>query len=83
MSEELLIKIIDKVDKVQDHMASMDATLKVQAIQLEEHIKRTELLEERVEPLEDYSKFVKILISLITVSSIVVGLIVGIRTLLH
>lgn len=38
-------RIYEKLDKIDDQLATMNATLKVQAQQLREHMRRTEVLE--------------------------------------
>lgn len=52
MSESKLDKIDNKIDKLQDKLASIDATLAAQHESLRIHIKRTDLLEMKMEPLE-------------------------------
>ena len=49
----------DKMDFVVENIVSINKTLEFQSKQLESHIKRTELLENRFEPVEDYVKFAK------------------------
>lgn len=50
--QQRIIRIEDKIDKVVDHMGTMNSTLSAQHVSLVEHIRRTELLEEKVKPLE-------------------------------
>lgn len=45
-------RIEDKIDKLADKLANIDKTLAVNTSSLVEHVRRTNLLEERVEPLE-------------------------------
>jgi hypothetical protein len=49
----------DKLDHIVEKVASIDVTLKFQAKQLEEHIKRTQMLETRIIPIEDHVKFIQ------------------------
>lgn len=49
----------DKLDHILQKIGSIDKTLEFQAGQLEEHIKRTEILENRVIPIEDHVKFIR------------------------
>lgn len=57
---ELLNKVDSKLDKklesIDSHLSDIDIKLAVQSEQLGEHMRRTELLEERVAPLEDAFK---------------------------
>jgi len=41
-----------KINKIEEHLANIDVTLAKQSVILEEHIKRTYQLEERVTPIE-------------------------------
>jgi hypothetical protein len=47
-------KLHEKLDLIIDRQAEMNATLVVQATQLEYHIKRTDLLEEKLQPVEQH-----------------------------
>lgn len=42
----------EKLDKILDKIGSIDVTLGKQQVSLDEHIRRTELLEKAVEPME-------------------------------
>jgi hypothetical protein len=52
MSDERDIRVEDKLDKVMEHISSIDSTLAVQAASLNDHIRRTELLEAAVVPMK-------------------------------
>lgn len=45
-------RIHKKLDKIDDRLGSIDVTLAKQAVSLDEHIKRTNLLEKKLEPVE-------------------------------
>lgn len=47
-------RLEEKLDKMADHMAEMNVTLGKQSIILEEHIRRTDLLEKKIEPIEKH-----------------------------
>jgi hypothetical protein len=51
VSDDRWGRVEDKVDKIVDKLGHIDVTLVRQNLTLEEHIKRTELLEEIVEPI--------------------------------
>lgn len=53
MSDERLIRIEDKIDRLAEHITSIDKTLIRQEDQLAYHIKRTDLLESQIKPLEN------------------------------
>lgn len=67
----------DKLTEIAVNVAEIKTTLNFQAGQLESHIRRTELLETRLSPIEDHVKFVQNLIKvglyIATIGSFVVG----------
>ena len=71
-----------KLDKIADKIANIDTTLAKQAILLDEHIKRTDLLEKQVEPIQDRMIELKGAISLIKIVSVLVAVAEGVRHLL-
>lgn len=54
-----LERLEDKLDKMIDSVASIDKTLAGQAIQLTEHVRRTNLLEGQVEVLKGLASKVR------------------------
>ena len=52
---EKIDKIDDKIDKLHERIDSVDKTLIQQHEQLTYHIKRTDILESRVAPVEKYA----------------------------
>ena len=73
----------NKLDRILENVAEINTTLKFQAKQLEEHIKRTNILEERVKPIEEHVVFIQKLIKLATaIIPLSGGLITGILKLL-
>ncbi len=72
-NDELITKLENKLEKISDHLRSIDITLASQHVTLEEHIKRTKQLEERVDPIEKsvlmfhgFIKFIGMPITLLT-----------------
>lgn len=53
---KLLEKLDEKMDKVQEHLGSIDVTLAKNTTSLEEHIRRTELAEEAIGTIKDELK---------------------------
>jgi len=52
MSDERDGRIESKLDKVMEHIGSIDSTLAAQAVSLTDHIRRTELLEVAIAPIK-------------------------------
>jgi len=51
---ERLEKLDVKLDKVIEHIANIDTTLAKQSVILDEHVKRSTQLEDRMEPVEKH-----------------------------
>lgn len=69
--------ILETQVRMSENLGEINSTLKFQAGQLEKHIKRTELLEERILPVEDHVKLVNALIKIFVFlagSGLVMGL---------
>lgn len=47
-------RIFDKLDKLDERLDNMDKSLLRQTITLEEHVKRTNLLEEEIRPMKKH-----------------------------
>lgn len=77
-----LERIEDKIDKIGDRMSSIDTTLASQHISLQDHIRRTELLENAVEPIKKHVAMVHGALKLIGLVAMVLGGIEGIVALL-
>lgn len=70
-------RLEDKIDKVLDKQSNMDVTLGKQSVILEEHVKRTNLLETRFEPVEKHVIMVNGVLKFIGILAILLGIIEG------
>lgn len=52
-------RLEDKVDKIVEKIGNIDVTLAKQSVILEEHVKRTNLLEARIEPVVKHVAIMK------------------------
>ena len=52
-TEEIIKLILEKVNKLDDHLDSVDKTLIKQEANLAEHMRRTDLLETQVKSIQD------------------------------
>lgn len=71
----------DKLDRIVDKLASVDSTLSAQQVtlngqhkSLEEHMHRTELLEQSIKPLQSHVSAVEGALRLLGIIGIVVGI---------
>lgn len=73
-----LDKIEDKIDKVQEKIASIDSTLAAQHESLKIHIKRTNLLEQKITPIENHVAIVHALLKAIGFVAVLLSIIEGV-----
>ncbi len=57
-------RILDKLDEMDKRLDNIDVTLAKQHVSLEEHIKRTNLLEEKLDPVEKHVHGVNVILKL-------------------
>jgi uncharacterized protein (UPF0335 family) len=79
----------DKLDKIIETLSEMKVVQATQASDLSHHIKRTDLLEERIEqfraeikPVVDHVAGIKFLGKIVGITGTVVGILVGIYSFL-
>lgn len=82
MSDERFDRLDEKLEKVVDRLNSIDVTLTRNTVSLEEHVKRTTQLENRVQPIEEQYLYMIGVKKFIVVISIVVSIAVGIYELI-
>lgn len=66
-------RLEDKIDKIVDNICAINITTAKQAISLEEHIKRTNILEGKIVPLEENHAMAKGILKLIGFLAIFFG----------
>jgi hypothetical protein len=76
-----LSRIEQKIDDSHEHLASIDKTLIAQHISLEDHIRRTALLESKLEPVEKHIAMVNGALKLLSVIALLLGIIAGLKAL--
>jgi uncharacterized coiled-coil protein SlyX len=54
MSEEKLVRIEDKIDKINDKLAETNIIMVKQQVILEEHTRRSTMLEKKIVPIEKH-----------------------------
>lgn len=75
---EDLTRVLDKIDKIDDKLAIIDTTLLRNTITLEEHIRRTSILESEIKPLKKHVTLVESFFKIIGFTSTLVGIIAAI-----
>lgn len=73
--DKRLERIEEKLDKVVEHIGSIDITLATQHVSLAEHIKRTAMLEEQIIPINKHVNMVKGAIALLTILATIAGIV--------
>lgn len=66
MSDDRLIRIEDKIDKITEHVGNIDVTMAKNTVILDEHIKRTAQIEDALIPIKAHVDKVKGAVALIS-----------------
>lgn len=72
-------KLEAKIDKIMDRISSIDATLAKQEVTLAYHIKRTDLLEKQVEPVQKHTNELKGIVTMLKILALLATIIEGIH----
>ena len=72
--ESKLDKLDERLDKIDIHLGKVDITMSRNTDSLEEHMKRTELLEGQLESIQVHINYVQGIVKLISLISIIVGI---------
>ena len=68
------MKIEEKLDKIIDKQETLNITVAKQEVNLREHMRRTEILEEKLEPVETHVVMVKGAFKLLVAIGIIAGI---------
>ena len=74
MSDSQLSRIEKKIDAIGERLNNIDVTLVKQNLEIEHHIKRTDLLEEQVKPVVEHVTFVKVSLRWLGAAALVAGI---------
>jgi hypothetical protein len=83
MDDQRLDRIENKLDSVNSHISSIDMTLAGQAVDLKEHVRRTNLLEEKVIHIDAERSEFKGAIKFLKIVGVLVAVAEGIRHLMR
>jgi archaellum component FlaC len=73
-SDDRLDRIEDKLDRINDKIANIDVTLAKQSVILDEHIKRSNMLEEKMKPVEKHVAIINTIFKILGGTSLAGGL---------
>lgn len=74
MSDDRLNRIEGKVDKIVEHVSSIDVTLAKQHESLKDHIRRSDLLEQKLIPVEKHVAMMQGALKLIGLMATLAGI---------
>lgn len=77
MEDKMTDRILKKLDDMDDKINNIDKTLVRNTASLDEHIRRTELLEEAIKPVQEHVSMMKGAAKLIGYISLIVGIAVA------
>lgn len=83
MSEKKLEQIELKIDKLHDKINSIDVTLAKQHESLKDHIRRTEILEESLDPIQKHVLMTHAGLKIVSALVIALGCVEGLLALLN
>ena len=75
-------RILDKLDKIQDDVTEIKVTMAVNATSLEEHMRRTALLEESLKPVEKHVQMVNSILKFIGFVGLILSIIAAVMKIL-
>lgn len=70
-------RVEDKLDKVADDISHINVTLAKQEVSLSEHIKRTNILEAKIEPIEKHMLMINGALKFVGGIALFIGIIEG------
>jgi len=73
--DDRLERIENKLDKVVDNISEINATTAKQQVSLDYHIKRTDLLEKKLEPVEEHVALMSSVFKIVAGLTLVAGLV--------
>lgn len=80
---EIVNRIVGKLDKLDDRLDSVDKTLVKQELNLQEHMRRSDLLEEQMQPLKRHVAIFEAFLKVFGATSAVLATIGSILKILH
>jgi len=82
MDDKRLDRIEKKLDDTNEHLSSIDVTLAAQHVSLKEHIKRSDMLEAKLAPVEKHVAMVSGALKLIGFMAAIIAIIEGAKVIL-
>lgn len=83
MDDQRIVRIEDKIDSVKDILSSVNVTLASQHESLKEHMRRTELLEKQIAPIQRDLDTRKSLMRILGGFFVLIGVAAGIAEILE
>ena len=74
-------RVIEKLDKLDERLDSVDKTLIKQESNLSEHMRRTKLLEEKMEPVESHVRSIHSVMKFLMKALVIFGILAGVAKL--
>lgn len=71
-------RLFNKIDKIDDRLNNIDTSLVRQTVSLEEHVRRTNLLESEIKPIKKHVFLIEATFKLIGLASVVLGIMAAI-----
>lgn len=82
MSEKI-DKVLEKLDKIDERVDRIDVTMAKQEVVLEEHVRRTNILEDELKPIKKHVNMVNAVVKILVVVGSLVGFLATLKALLE
>jgi hypothetical protein len=77
--DKRLARIEMKLDDTNDHLSAIDGTLREQHVSLKEHMRRTALIEQELQPIKKHVNMVQGVIAFLTILATIAAIITAFR----
>lgn len=81
-NDEFMQMLSDKLDRLDDRLDIMSNTSVRQAASLDEHMRRTELIEHELKPIKSHVAMVGAIAKIVSILGVLIGLALGIKSLI-
>lgn len=80
--DEFMDRVLDKLDRLDERLDSMSNTQVRQAASLDEHMRRTEILENEMKPIKNHVALTSAVAKIVAAVGALLSLALGIKTLI-
>ena len=83
MKDDDAERFFNKIEKIDERLSNIDVSLVRQTVSLEEHVRRTNLLENEIRPIKRHVLMVEASLKVVGLLSIILGIAAALRELFY